>query len=142
MSAIPGTETSANGVVGAVGSAGVAGTGDGTRDGSRAPLEVKVELRSHSNFYVGFSENISEGGIFVATEAPFEPGERMWIELSLLGEEPSLVETEVAWVREENRSTGLPAGMGMRFVDPPSDLARRIQAHIDARRFEPLFYEF
>ena len=40
------------------------------RSSQRIKLEAKVTLRSQTNFFVGFSENISEGGIFISTESP------------------------------------------------------------------------
>ena len=37
------------------------------REHVRIPVEVEVTLSSEHNFFVGWSENISEGGLFIAT---------------------------------------------------------------------------
>ena len=47
----------------------------------RMKLHAQVNLKSESNFFMGFTENISEGGIFVATLSPPNMGES--IELSV-----------------------------------------------------------
>ena len=40
-------------------------------------------MTSEHNFYVGFTEDISEGGLFIATDEPLEPGSPVTFELGL-----------------------------------------------------------
>ena len=48
--------------------------------GQRIRLEARVTLRSQTNFFVGFSENISEGGIFISTQSPPDIGDEIDVE--------------------------------------------------------------
>jgi uncharacterized protein (TIGR02266 family) len=87
----------------------------------RRHIRVDVSMVSESNFYLGFSEDVSEGGIFVATDDGIRSlGERFPLVFTLpTREEPVFCLTEVAWVREHHDSQdpqeGTP-GMGLRFV--------------------------
>ena len=46
----------------------------GLRVEVRESIEVELNKSSESNFYTGFVENISNGGLFVATHFPMEKG--------------------------------------------------------------------
>jgi hypothetical protein len=41
---------------------------------ARAKVSVGITVESESNFYVGFTERVSDGGVFVATHAPMRIG--------------------------------------------------------------------
>lgn len=106
----------------------------------RAEIEVEVNLGSDHNFYVGFSENISEGGLFVATHSLREVGSEIEIEFTLPGhEEPIHVATVVRWVRLYSETSDAPPGMGLQFVNvDPVDL-EWIRSFVQGR--SPLFFE-
>ena len=108
---------------------------------SRIQLEVEVTLRNENTFFTGFSENISEGGLFVATEAPWEIGERIEFSLSLMGGEVRTHHGVVRWVRPANSSGGLPAGMGVQFVDLTPQENEAIQSFVDSRAKDTLFFD-
>ncbi len=40
------------------------------RESARVELSVEIDVDTDSNFYTGFTENISTGGIFIATHTP------------------------------------------------------------------------
>ncbi len=107
----------------------------------RLPLEVEVSLESDHNFYTGFSANISEGGIFIATHLVRPPGATLEIAFTLPGDDtPITAVAEVRWHRELNERSDTPPGLGMRFVKVAERDLTRIQAFIEKGR-EPLFYE-
>lgn len=107
----------------------------------RVPMKVEVDLRSENTFFTGFSENISEGGLFIATDAPFEVGTRLDITLSLMGDAPTTQHVTVCWVRPEGTSGGLPAGMGVRFDDLGEGRKEQLQAFVDSRAKDTLFFD-
>jgi uncharacterized protein (TIGR02266 family) len=96
----------------------------------RASVEIQVALRSEGESFVGTSNNIGIGGVFVVTDRPSSVGDRFTVELTLPGHlHPTSVDAEVRWIR------GGPErpGFGMRFVNPSIgamvalyDLMRRI----------------
>ncbi len=108
---------------------------------SRVNLEVEVTLRNENTFFTGFSENISEGGLFVATEAPWEIGERIEFTLSLMGGEVRTHQGIVRWVRPANASGGLPAGMGVQFAELSDEENASIQNFVDSRAKDTLFFD-
>ena len=112
------------------------------RASERFDLEVKVDLESDHNFYTGLTQNISAGGLFIATNAIRKIGERIVLKFSLPGQaEPLAVETEVRWIRENsalNRVDGA-TGMGVRFVNLSPEAAKMIQAFIESR--DSLYYD-
>ena len=75
--------------------------GDERREHLRCPLSIEVDHESPHNFFTGIMEDISEGGLFVATPAPAHIGERFAVTFSLPGlEQPITIDCEVRWVRD------------------------------------------
>ncbi len=112
------------------------------RASERFELEVKVDLESDHNFYTGLTQNISAGGLFIATNAIRRIGDRITLKFLLPGSAEALaVETEVRWIRENsalNRVDGA-TGMGVRFVNLSPEAAQAIQSFIESR--DSLYYD-
>ena len=104
-------------------------------------MSVEVDLRSESTFFTGFSENLSEGGLFIATDAPFEIGDRLDITLSLMGDAPTTQQVTVRWIRPPGAIGGLPAGMGVQFDDLGEGRLTDLQGFIDSRAKDTLFFD-
>jgi uncharacterized protein (TIGR02266 family) len=108
------------------------------RGGERVEAEIEIGFQSDSNFYTGFSENISEGGVFVATYHKHQLGDRHKIQLMLPGhDQPVEVQVVVRWVREASHDT--KPGYGMQFVDL-TDAARAVIERF-VRKRAPIFFE-
>ena len=106
----------------------------------RAAVELDVSLGSEHNFYAGFVENLSAGGVFVATHLLRPVGEV--IELSIhISEAGSTVKGtgEVRWLREYNETSDVPPGMGVKFLDLEDGAENAIE-HFLAQR-DPLFFD-
>src|SRR3954465_6128477 len=86
----------------------------GARVAERFDLEVKVDLESDHNFYTGLTQNISAGGLFVATHQLRRIGDRLKITFSLPGTAaPLTLETEVRWIRENSSLHRVDGSTGM-----------------------------
>ncbi|HXT95314.1 MAG TPA: TIGR02266 family protein [Polyangia bacterium] len=112
------------------------------RAAERFDLEVKVDLESDHNFYTGLTQNISSGGLFIATSAIRKIGDRITLQFSLPGT-PDLVsvETEVRWIRENSalhRVDGA-TGMGVRFVNLSPVASAAITKFLESR--DSLYYD-
>ncbi|MBZ0115164.1 MAG: TIGR02266 family protein, partial [Thermoanaerobaculia bacterium] len=85
----------------------------------RVPLESKVSLKfkEFRGFITEYSQNISLGGMFLATDRPQPPGTVFDFEFKL-ADEFSLIHGigEVVWARSESQDPEAPAGMGVRFL--------------------------
>ena len=108
------------------------------REKPRARYVTAVHLSSDSNFYTGFSNNVSEGGIFVATHLLRIHGTVITVEFSLPdGGPPIRVESVVRWTCDSDASER--PGMGLQFRNLRAEDRRRIEAFVVQR--ETLFYE-
>ncbi len=108
---------------------------------SRKEFEVKVDFFSSNTFFTGFTENISEGGLFIATEAPFEIGDELEVVLSLMGKEATAYKVVVRWIRPPGAIGGLPAGMGVQFINLPEAETEKLQTFIDSGVKDTLFFD-
>jgi uncharacterized protein (TIGR02266 family) len=105
----------------------------------RVPLSVEVSLESENNFYAGLTDNISEGGVFVATHTPPARGTRVEFEL-LLDEQRFPIQGEVCWTRDVAASAeGAPPGCGIRWISISDAALRAVLRFIRARGTN--FYE-
>ena len=107
-------------------------------------MEVEVGLETETNFYTGLTQDISTGGLFVATHQLKRIGEHMLIKFRL-PDSPAViaVEAEVRWLREP---TGYAQhddqhhpGMGVKFINLHPQ-ARQLIAQFLHKR-ESLFFD-
>ena len=104
--------------------------------------EYKLEISGDSGhqFFTGFSENISAGGLFIATYQTLPLGTRFQINFAVPGVDYEFAtDCEVRWVREYNEDTpDTMPGMGVRFLN----LSSRETEVLDelVRRLETMFY--
>ena len=97
-------------------------------------------MRSESNFYTGFSDDISEGGLFVATYSLLPVGARLTVSFGLPSGEEILAEAEVRWVRDPMLGDmSLSPGMGVRFTSLAPEQLTAIRKFMDVR--QPMFYD-
>ncbi|MBI5517511.1 MAG: TIGR02266 family protein [Deltaproteobacteria bacterium] len=110
------------------------------RTAPRVDAEIDVTFESEHNFFTGFSENISEGGLFLATYHAHRPGEKLTLKFTLPGvEKPIETVAEVRWQRPNTHSDDTPPGVGVRFVTLSDDDRKAIERFV--RHRDPLFYD-
>lgn len=106
----------------------------------RHSTELNVTLVSEHNFFMGLSENLSEGGLFVATHQLQPIGTIVELKFQLpMSDELIEAKGEVRWVRPFSPDIDAPTGMGVRFVDLPERDANRIRSFLKSR--PPIFYD-
>jgi uncharacterized protein (TIGR02266 family) len=102
-------------------------------------------MESDSNFYTGLTQDISTGGLFVATHNLRKIGQRMMLKFSLPSSpNPVVVECEVRWLREagplhDHRSTDHPPGMGLKFLTLSPESRTAIAGFLRSR--DSYFYD-
>jgi uncharacterized protein (TIGR02266 family) len=108
--------------------------------GPRQPVEANVGANSETNFYVGFSGEIAEGGVFVATYTVLEVGTNVEVHVSLPGGYEFKVPGHVHFVRDPmDMSADSEPGMGVRFEALPADARELVLRFI--RKRPPMFYD-
>jgi uncharacterized protein (TIGR02266 family) len=105
----------------------------------RTEVELVVSVESESNFYAGFTENLSECGVFVATHAPLQIGSAVEVSVTLPENETIRARGTVRWLRPYSESSGIAPGMGVRFDRLSAQDSARIQAFCEARA--PMFFD-
>ena len=108
-----------------------------TRGAKRHTVEIEVGIASDSNLYVGFTENLSEGGVFVATYALKPLGEKVEVALAFASGDQLRVPGVVRWLR--NASADNWPGMGVQFEALSPDDEEKIRKFLALR--DPLFYD-
>ncbi|MDB4986162.1 MAG: Signal recognition particle receptor protein FtsY, partial [Myxococcaceae bacterium] len=106
----------------------------------RANVEANVGVSSETNFYVGFSGEIAEGGVFVATYATLEVGSLVAVTVTLPGGYEFRVPGYVHFVRDPMDMTDeSEPGMGVKFEQLPSDNRELVLRFV--RKRAPMFYD-
>jgi type IV pilus assembly protein PilZ len=98
------------------------------RSYERLDVEWSVDCETEQTFLYASITNISEMGIFVATQEPLEVGTRLTLRFAVPGQEsPFILLGQVAWVNPIRLLSDNPnPGMGIRFVDLSPESRERI----------------
>jgi uncharacterized protein (TIGR02266 family) len=106
----------------------------------RYRIELEVSLNSDSNFYMGLTQNLSHGGLFVATHVVQPIGTDVDIALRIPTSAGLLaLRGTVRWVREFAETLEAPPGMGVEFEELSEEASRVIAEFLATRT--PLFFE-
>jgi uncharacterized protein (TIGR02266 family) len=108
-----------------------------SRRARRHMVEIEVGIASESNFYLGFTENLSEGGVFVATYLTKPLGSHIEIALAFPNGKQMRVHGVVRWLRSAAADSW--PGMGIQFESLTPEDEENIRQFLSLR--EPLFYD-
>ncbi len=121
------------------------------RTSMRYEMAVRVTVLGDHNFYLGLTENLSEGGLFVQTQQLLPVGTALNVTLALpTSSDPVALQGVVRWVRSANAvrkehdnfgsggDEAFKPGMGIQFKDLTVEAARVIAKFITIRN--PDFY--
>src|SRR5260221_1983108 len=109
------------------------GTMKDSRQHPRVSIAVDVDVTSESNFYAGRTRDLSLGGLFVETEVALPIGIEIEVKLKL-PKGTFMLRCEVVWQLSDRDQT---VGLGLRFVDPPKETKRAIEAFMSIRNPVP-----
>ena len=105
----------------------------------RVRMQVKIDYASDNNFYSGFSTNLSDGGVFIATVKLVPIGTSMDVYFRLPSGDGIECQGVVRWVREvdDQNPQNMP-GLGVQFVNLSDSAKTAIAAFVKDR--EPMFF--
>ena len=119
---------------------GSVATAEARRAHPRHDVELDVSLESESNFYLGLTENLSEGGLFIATHVIKPMGTKVEVSFKLPHvAEPIKAVGVVRWIRQYSETSDTSPGMGVRFEEISPREVEQIREFLAARA--PLFYD-
>lgn len=105
----------------------------------RVKMQAAVDFGSDNNFFSGFSGNISDGGLFVATVKHLAIGTQIDLNFSLPSGERIQAQGVVRWVREVNdKDPDSMPGLGVQFTRLDETAQAAIERFVASR--EPMFY--
>ncbi|HEX5656552.1 MAG TPA: hypothetical protein VFX59_05125 [Polyangiales bacterium] len=108
--------------------------------GKRSEVEANVGASSETNFYVGFSGEIAEGGVFIATYNTLEGGTLVNATVTLPGGFEFKVPGYVHFVRDPmDMSDEAEPGMGIKFEQLPNEHRELVLRFV--RKRAPMFYD-
>jgi uncharacterized protein (TIGR02266 family) len=112
------------------------------RRGSRIPVELTVFVHAAAHFFQAETVDVSQGGMFLATDLALPVGTRVVLDFGLPGAtEPLELEAVVRWGRTEGDQlkTGAPRGLALAFQRVAPHAAARLEAYCKVR--EPLYFD-
>ncbi|MBK7860233.1 MAG: TIGR02266 family protein [Archangiaceae bacterium] len=109
------------------------------RTDPRVRMQVKIDFTSDNNFYSGFSTNLSDGGVFIATVKLVPIGTHVDLFFRLPNGDGIEAQGVVRWVREiDDRSPENMPGLGVQFLNLADAAKVAIGAFVRER--EPMFF--
>lgn len=107
----------------------------------RTSMHVAIDVYSEHNFWSGLTMNISEGGVFIATQQIMKAGTMLIVDMDLPGEdEPIIALAEVRWSRLWCSDPDAPPGLGLKFVHLCDESLAKIRRFAERVR-EPMFFD-
>ena len=104
----------------------------------RTPIAIQVNYHAVDNFLRDFADDLSTGGMFIATQEPPEPGTQLILEFMLPRcNYPIRVKAKVMWSRTKLTSTDQIRGMGVKFIDLSASAEDKINAIVKKLRSVP-----
>ncbi|MEM9175644.1 MAG: TIGR02266 family protein [Myxococcota bacterium] len=95
------------------------------RRSERAPITVRIDYATVDELFSEFTRDINEGGLFIETDQPPDPGTEVTMQFRLPGSGEAL-KTVGRVVRVTPAVLGRPGGMGIEFDELTPDDRRRI----------------
>lgn len=97
----------------------------------RLPVELEVDCATEqmAEPVTLTTQDVGEGGLFLKTEFPLDPGTRFGCRFHV-GSELLLAEGEVAWIRNGPPESDPPPGMGVRFVAVNPEDSERLRQFV------------
>lgn len=111
------------------------GTDDDRRRTGRAGVTVRIDYATVDEIFSEFTRDINQGGLFIATEKPHQPGTEVTMQFHLPGSD-EVLKTIGRVVRVSSGDVGTPAGMGIEFDELTPDDRIKIDLIIRALRTE------
>jgi len=100
---------------------------------SRAAVTIRIDYSTVDEMFSEFTRDINEGGLFIETEKPHEPGTEIAMQFHLPGTK-EVLQTLGRVVRVSVGGADATPGMGIEFDELTSEDRRRIDQIVRALR--------
>ena len=106
----------------------------GRRKYPRVPARLEVRYARRNTFFADYTQNISQGGLFVATDTPLELGTVFQFDMHIPDvPEPLSLTGEVRWSVQPSDDEDLPVepGMGIAFKFESDDERQSVDEFVE-----------
>lgn len=105
-----------------------------SRDKTRIKKTFSLKYEDKKSFVNAYTENVSNGGLFIRTDKPLEEGEQFLLKLHLPDlADPMQIKCEVVWAKKEGKETAKkPNGMGVKFVEMTNTDNQTLKRYINS----------
>src|SRR5262249_33316305 len=108
--------------------------------GKLVELEANIGATTESNFFVGFSGEIADGGVFIGTDSAVARGPPVRVLITLPGGFETKIDGTVKFVRDPmDMSSDAEPGVGVQFHGLQAETRELILRFI--RKRAPMFYD-
>lgn len=120
---------------------GIAATGPSGRRFQRFPFRLEIRYEGEHRSYTGVGENLSLGGLFVATQFAADLGDLLELGFHIPGLDQQIsVTCRVRWIRSyEPDQPDVPPGLGVEFYGLTDEVSEAITIFVHNR--EETFFE-
>ncbi len=99
------------------------------RESPRYEMVLRIRYETQEAFQDAVIHNLSTGGLYLATQTPFNVGHEFQIEVGLPGKDEWIKGTcTVVWVNEID-TLSYPKGMGVMFLEMPPKYKEYVQKY-------------
>ena len=103
---------------------------DDRRSSPRLDVILKVRFERKEDFQEALIHNISQMGVYLATDRPFDVGSQFLIEIDLPNDKGQIKgKCEVVWVNQVE-AKDYPKGMGVQFIELGGSDRERLEEYL------------
>jgi CheY-like chemotaxis protein len=106
------------------------GKGPVKRKNIRTPLNFMALVEFHDEINELYATTLSQQGVFLRTITPFKPGTELEILFKIDQDGPIKLKGRVLYVIRLSPERRREPGMGIRFIDVPPDIKKRINSFV------------
>jgi uncharacterized protein (TIGR02266 family) len=103
-------------------------------------VDFEVSVDGPHTFFTGITQDISKGGVFLATHQIYPVGTNMVLSFVIEGVHIK-IEAVVRWIRdpEKIQSKDILPGMGLQFIDPGKEVSEAFEKFLEKK--DPLLLD-
>jgi len=103
-----------------------------TRKENRVLKTLSLNYKDRKSFIKAYTQDISNGGLFIKAKNPLKQGEQFMLSLQLPDlPEPMKIKCQVAWAKKEEGVAGEhPPGMGVKFTEVSDKDSQTLKKYI------------
>lgn len=101
-------------------------------DNTKDDLNIKIHFTDEKSLYKSYMSYVDGGAIFVRTKSAYSLGDKVTVNIKLLGDEPKSFVGHIIWITPIWAQHGLPTGIGIKLPKSADTLKEKIEKYISS----------